>query len=439
MRPAFLPDIPIIGHERAMLRRSATLLAMCAAGIAGLTALVPVSEAQRPVAIIAPDEARAQLQRASAASAAAEERASRFAQAAADASEAANRAANEAAALAARIQSTEAQIAGAQAQYSLAQVERARLAQRLAGRQEPLVRLTAVLQTSARRPLALSALQPGSLKDLVYVQAILDSAVPQVKERTAALRGELEQGRLLERRARRSLTRLREAEVELEGRRIELAAAEARQRTASDAARKGAAREEERALALAEDARDLDGLVDQLDQNAQRRVALAALPGPILRPGSIGAPNVSGASASSPLGVIEPLPMPPKAPPATGAPQAFQLPVQGRTITGFGEQRPSGLRSKGLSLAPQAGAQIVAPANGRVAFAGPYEGFGRIVIIEHAAGWTSLVTGLARTDVDVGEDVIGGGPLGVADAEGGLITIELREGGEPVNPLDYLR
>lgn len=409
-----------------MRRSHATIPVTCAALLGALALFPRTGEAQRPVAIIAPDEARAQLERASRASAEAEERAIRFASQAEAASEEADRAANEAAALAARIQGTEAEIAVAQARYSIAQVDRARLAQDLATRQEPLVRLTAALQTSARRPLALSALQPGSLKDLVYVRAVLDSAVPQVRERTAALREELEQGRRLERRARRALTGLREAERDLAARRTELAAIEARARTASSAARGNAAREEERALALAEDARDLDGLVDRLDQNADRRRALAALPGPVLRPDSQG--GLAGVSAPAPA-----------SPAPTGAPRAFQLPVQGRTITGFGELRPSGLRSRALELLPVPGAQVVAPSGGRVAFAGPYEGFGRIVILEHADGWTSVITGLARTDVGVGEELIGGAPIGVADGTGGLVTIELREGGEPVNPLDYLR
>lgn len=409
-----------------MPRLPASFLALCVACLGALAVLVPVSEAQSPVTIIAPGEAREQLERASKASAEAEARAAGFIKEAEAAIEAATRAANEAAALAARIQSTEAQIAEAQARYSLAQVERAQLAQSLASRQEPLVRLTAALQTSARRPLALSALQPGSLKDLVNVRAVLDSAVPQVRARTAALREELEKGRNLERRARRFLTDLRDAEGELERRQSQLAALEAQARAQSQAARGNAAREAERALA--EDARDLDGLVDRLDENAQRRRTLAAPPGPVLRP------DTPGLVEPDPTDEITGI-----APPVQSRPSAFQLPVQGRTVTGFGEARPSSLRSKGLELSPAPGAQIVAPASGRVAFAGPYEGFGRIVIIEHESGWTSLVTGLARTDVDVGQEVIAGGPLGVAEAQGGAVGFELRDSGEPVNPLDYLR
>jgi septal ring factor EnvC (AmiA/AmiB activator) len=94
--------------------------------------------------------------------------------------------------------------------------------------------------------------------------------------------------------------------------------------------------------------------------------------------------------------------------------------------------------STGLTLAPRPGAQVVAPAAGRVAFAAPYRGYGRIVIIEHAGGWTSLVTGLARTDVAVGERLVAGAPLGIAAQTRPAITLELRRGGEPVNPLRFV-
>jgi septal ring factor EnvC (AmiA/AmiB activator) len=74
-----------------------------------------------------------------------------------------------------------------------------------------------------------------------------------------------------------------------------------------------------------------------------------------------------------------------------------------------------------------------------VAFAGPYRGFGRIVIIEHDGGWTSLVTGLARVDAAVGDTVIGGSPMGVAGGRDALVTFELRRDGTPVNPLQFIR
>ncbi|WP_108789496.1 peptidoglycan DD-metalloendopeptidase family protein [Erythrobacter sp. Alg231-14] len=397
--------------------------------IAAMALAVPNSRAQRNVAIMEPDEAQAELERATRESRQAQTRADRFTQASDDATIAADKTASEAAAIAAQIQAAEANIAAARARYSLTQADRTALSARLAERQQPLVRLTGALQTTARRPLALSALQPGSLKDLVYVRAVLASAVPEIRDRTAALRGELEQGRALEQQAARELESLGAGEEELQARRADLAALESRQRLASREARGNALREGERALALAEEARDLDGLIDVIDDAAMLRRELAALPGPVMRPANIAADIADiDASDSTPTPAA-----------TTTALTAFQLPVQGRTIAGFGEMRESGLRSKGLSLAPQSGAQVVAPASGRIAFAGPYRGFGRIVIIEHPGGWTSLVTGLERVAAEVGDEVIGGAPLGVAGGEDPMIGIELRQDGEPVNPLNFLR
>ena len=61
------------------------------------------------------------------------------------------------------------------------------------------------------------------------------------------------------------------------------------------------------------------------------------------------------------------------------------------------------------------------------------------MIIEHDGGWTSLVTGLARVDVHVGDRLIGGAPLGIAAPVRPAISLELRRDNDPVNPLQYLR
>lgn len=409
------------------MSRPATLSALAAAAVcAALFAALPVTRAAPAALLIEPDEAEAQLARAARESRRAQSRAARLTREAEAATEAATRTAREAAALAARIQQAEADIEVARARHALVRGERAALTARLAEKQEPTARLAAALQTAARRPLALSALQPGSLKEVVYVRAVLDSAVPQIRARTAGLRAELDRGRALEADAARALAELRDSEQILRTRRADLAALENQQRIASRNARGAASREAERALGLAEEARDLDGLVERLDDIATLRRELAALPGPVLRPRDLSAALVADAA-----------PTPSASPSAP--PRDFQLPVDGRTLLGFGALRDSGLASTGLVLAPVAGAQVVAPARGRVAFAGAYRGFGRIVIIEHDGGWTSLVTGLARTDVAVGDTVIGGSPVGVAGGREAPVSFELRRDGAPVNPLQYLR
>ncbi len=409
------------------MSRSATLSALAAAAVcAALFAALPVTRAAPAALLIEPDEAEAQLARAARESRRAQSRAARLTREAEAATEAATRTAREAAALAARIQQAEADIEVARARHAIVRGERAALTARLAEKQEPTARLAAALQTAARRPLALSALQPGSLKEVVYMRAVLDSAVPQIRARTAGLRAELDRGRALEADAARALAELQDSEQILRTRRADLAALENQQRIASRNARGAASREAERALGLAEEARDLDGLVERLDDIATLRRELAALPGPVLRPRDLSAALVADAA-----------PTPSASPSAP--PRDFQLPVDGRTLLGFGALRDSGLASTGLVLAPVAGAQVVAPARGRVAFAGAYRGFGRIVIIEHDGGWTSLVTGLARTDVAVGDTVIGGSPVGVAGGREAPVSFELRRDGAPVNPLQYLR
>lgn len=381
--------------------------------------------AQQAAGLDDPTEIRRALQQALAQSKEAEARGKRLEAQAARATEAAEKTAQEAAALAARIQEAEAATGVAEARLALINQQRATLDLRLAQRQKPLVRLTAALQRFARRPLALSVLRPGSVREVVYLRAMLSTAVPEVRRRTRALREDIARGEALRQAALAGVAALRESEQQLQQRKAELAALETRQRLASRRASGDAAREADRALALAEEARDLDALVGELGQAGRLRAELAALPGPIMRPARPMESVVVADAAAEPLA---------RAP----APAGYQLPVAGRAVVGFGAPRAGGV-SQGITLAPRDGAQVVAPGAGRVAFAGPYRGYGQIVIIEHENGWISLVTGLARADVSVGERLVAGAPLGIAAPRNPSVTLELRRDGTPVNPLDYVQ
>lgn len=368
-------------------------------------------------------KARAQIEAARKEGAIIRKRAEKLEARARSATRDADKAARETAALAARIQENEAAIAAREARITLIASQRMKLRADLAERQGPLARLTGSLQRLSRRPPLLALLRPGSVRDAVYLRALLDTVLPEVDKRTADLRAEIEKGRRLEREALAAETDLRQAQATMRERRQRLAALETRQRLASRAVGGTATRENERALALAEKARDLGELVAAMDAQGKLREQLAALPGPIMRP-----PRPEDAKVVATQFV----------PPPEGL-GSWTLPVMGQLVTGFAEEAPGQARANGITLAPRGNAQVIAPAPGRVAFAGLYRGHGRIVILEHEGGWTSLVTGLARLDVSVGETLVAGAPLGIAAPRAPRVMVELRREGTPVNPLDYVR
>ncbi len=404
-----------------MNSRTVCLLA-CALPIGLLAAAMAIAQ-QAPV-YDDPQALQAALAEARAQGQEARQRAERLEGEAAQASEAVEKTEREAASIAARIQQSQADMAAQQANIGLIELQRAMLRARLAEKQRPLTGLTASLQRLSRRPPILSLLRQGSLRETVYLRAALAAMLPEVERRTASLRAELARGRVLQDQSRQAVAALRAGEAELRRQREALVAIETRQRLASRTAGGQADREAELALAFAEQAKDLDALSANVDRAGALREELARLPGPVLRPARPQDAQVSAADLA---------PRPP------AGLSTYVMPVAGSLAAGFGEARQGQPASKGIVLVARQGAQVVAPAAGRVAFAGPFKGFGTIVIIEHAGGWTSLVTGLAQLDTRVGESLVAGSPIGIAGAGRPQISLELRRLGEPVNPLEYIK
>ncbi len=362
-----------------MRRRGLTFAGIALlAGSAGLFMLSP-SAAQDAAQISAPRaeaaEARQALEDARRLAARARERGERFEAQVAQASAASDKAQAETAALAARIQQGEAAIGLAEAEIALIRAQRRALDADLSARRQPIVRLTGALQSFVRRPLSLSLLQPSSLKETVYLSAVLDSTVPLVRERTSDLRGDILRLRELQSEAEKALATRRLNERQLAQRRRELVVIAERERIAARRAAGAANAEEARAFALAEEGRNLDALIAALGASKARAPAAA-----------------TSESAQR------------------DGPEGFRLPVDG-SLVGVLE---GGAKSNGIAIAPRPGAQVVAPGAGRIAFAGPYKGFGRIVIVEHDGGWTSLVTGIGDLAVVTGQQVLAGSPIGTA-------------------------
>lgn len=112
------------------------------------------------------------------------------------------------------------------------------------------------------------------------------------------------------------------------------------------------------------------------------------------------------------------------------------LPVQGRIVSGFDETDEMGAKSKGVTFLTRSGATVVTPLSGTVKFAGPFQKYKQILIIEHQGGYHSLIAGLGRIDTVVGASLASGEPVGLSEnsADDSRIYYELRHQGLPVNP-----
>ena len=117
------------------------------------------------------------------------------------------------------------------------------------------------------------------------------------------------------------------------------------------------------------------------------------------------------------------------------------FPVIGRINQHYGSNQLAGGTRKGIRIESSPGAQVVTPYNGRIVFAGPFRGYGRLLIIEHGRGYHSLLAGMARINVSVGQWLLSGEP--VADMGKPLsgrpnLYMEFRVNGQPVNPNPWL-
>ncbi|MGE5478261.1 MAG: murein hydrolase activator EnvC family protein [Bacteroidales bacterium] len=116
------------------------------------------------------------------------------------------------------------------------------------------------------------------------------------------------------------------------------------------------------------------------------------------------------------------------------------FPARGRIIARYGQANDVGVVNKGLEIATRKGAQVIAPYDGQVVFSGPFRGYGLLLIIEHSEGYHTLLAGMARIDVPVGQRLLSGEPVGVMgqDEAKPTLYVELRRNGQPVNPLPWL-
>ncbi len=147
------------------------------------------------------------------------------------------------------------------------------------------------------------------------------------------------------------------------------------------------------------------------------------------------------------LGTIAAAPASPTALPLTPFRGELDWPAEGRIVAPFGRQMRSRfgtvVRKNGLEIAAAEGGRVLAIHDGTVAFADPFTGYGRLVIVDHGDQAYSLYGYLASLQVSRGATVGRGAVLGTVGrapaGDGPRLYFELRVDGKPVDPVEWLR
>lgn len=97
--------------------------------------------------------------------------------------------------------------------------------------------------------------------------------------------------------------------------------------------------------------------------------------------------------------------------------------------------------SSGLSYITQPGAQVIAPADGKVLYAGPYHKNGQVLILEITTGYDVVLAGLGRVTVKSNDQLLAGEPIGTMppDPADDRLYFELRHGGHGQSPVPWLK
>jgi septal ring factor EnvC (AmiA/AmiB activator) len=305
-------------------------------------------------------------------------------------------------------------------------------------RREVLVEVLAALERLGRHPPPALLVAPADARDAVRGALLLAAVTPQIRVEAEALAADLATMAKLKRDADDELARFSAdlASIAEERQRVELLLAEKRRLYEQSSA--ALAEERQRAEALAGQATGLQDLIGRMEAEveASRRAATAARDN---RPAGNGADPGRLAPAAA----------------FTTTRGTLPLPVSGAVAVRFGEPATDGAPSQGWTITSTPGARVTAPADGWAVYAGPFRSYGQILILNVGDGYHLLLAGLDRIDVDLGQFVLAGEPVGMMGGQelartdgtgvsgdapvdnGPALYVEFRKDGSSIDPAPW--
>ena len=339
---------------------------------------------------------------------------------------------------AAKLRTAEERITAAEARLKGLEGNQETIRRSLSSRRAVIGEVLAALQRMGRRPPPALLVSPEDALKSVRAAILLGAVLPEMKVEVDTLVADLAE-----------LVRVRSAiaaEQEVLGRDLAALSDERNRMTVlvQERQRKQAETEKAlegergRAVALARQSDNLKDLIGRLEQDiAASARAAAAARAEAEKPA---ADPKNRLAALKDVGRLSP------AIAFVSAKGALPMPINGTRIRDFGMPDGLGGTEKGLSVAARSGAQVTAPCDGWVVYAGPFRSYGQLLILNAGGGYHVLLAGMERISVDLGQFVLtgepvavmGGGPQSAAAVATGsnqpVLYIEFRKDGVSVDP-----
>jgi septal ring factor EnvC (AmiA/AmiB activator) len=332
---------------------------------------------------------------------------------------------------AAKLREVETKVSDTETRLKPLDAQEATIRSSLEGRRSVIGEVLAALQRIGRRPPPALIASPEDALQAVRTAMVLGAVLPEMRDQVADLAKDLSGLLAVRKKIDEERDTLKKQLASLGDERTRMSAL-IDERQKQEAERETAlAAERTRAADLAKQAGTLKDLIATLEQGLDpatraAREAARGEPRPLSAlqdPGRM-APAVAFASLRG----------------------RVPVPVNGVKLKVFGDSDGTGGTEKGVSIASRAGAQVTAPADGWVVYAGPFRSYGQLLILNVGGGYHVLLAGMDRISVDLGQFVLTGEPVAVMGngsqvaailATGSsqpVLYVELRKDGTPVDP-----
>ena len=345
-----------------------------------------------------------------------------------------------------QIQSSEEKISRMESELETLRADLKKAEENFVVEDDNLIKTLSALQNLALKPTEALFVQPLTPVEIIRSAMLLREAVPHLQENAARIREDLEKIENQKNLVEKQVARIIRQKKILENEHEQMKALVQRKSKIRNAVEIKSVKAKKKVERLASQANDLRDLLNKLEKQRQEKLRrqeeerrrLAELKAAEARRAAEETKKLEEKQRAD-LIKFKPEVINEVGENFVKAKGHLLRPARGPVVTAYGEQMSKGVTSKGIIIKTRSQAQVISPYDGTVIFAGPFRGYGNLIIIEHGQGYLSLLAGLEEVDCELGQMLLAGEPVGQMPESGDTrLYVELRKDNHPINPLTWI-